>query len=139
MIAGTYIPGGRGGVVLRKQTQRRSQTNTATAAHTTRSRILPQLCFVLALTVTHYYCDVKQSHNTRPHDYGHCCIYYSISYTTKVYHYLFCCSRTKNRWACGISQTTQTAQTSQKAYGGESKSIRGWVKTYTGTGYVLSR
>ena len=28
---------------------------------------------------------------------------------------------------------------SQKAYVGESKSIRGWVKTYTGTGYVLSR
>ena len=130
---------GGGGVVLREQTQRRSQTNTATAAHTTRSRILPQLRFVLALTLSHYYCDVKQSHNTRPHDYGHCCIYYSISYTTKAYHYLFCCSRQEiSRAVCYLADTTDG--------GRRMESYTGWMKKDTGVnrfvyggGYDLSR
>ena len=120
--------------MLREQTQRRSQTNTATAAHTTRSRILPQLRFVLALALTHYYCDVKQSHNTRPHDYGHCCIYYSISYTTKAYHYLFSYSRTRFYRQPGrrvrdvvFLKHYQPSLRDEKVYGGESSLIRGGI------------
>ena len=110
MIAGTYSPGGgRGGSSTRTNTRLSSECQlTPVVLHVRKT--LQQLRFVLVPTFTQYYCDVKQSHDTRPHHYGHCCVYYSVSYTTKAYHYLFYYSRReisqRCRGVCYLANTT---------------------------------